>query len=135
MLRTKLPALVLVAVCTAGVVSCGGDESGSPAAGGDAAQRGAQLAKDRGCQACHKVEGNGIGPTWVGLYGSTVTLEDGSTVVADETYLHEAIADPSARRVAGYDVAMPDNSLTADEIDDVIAYIRSLVPSADGTTP
>ena len=91
-----------------------------------AVQRGEQLAKDRGCQSCHKLEGAGIGPTWVGLYGSTVTLDDGSTVVADDAYLHRSIEDPSAQKAAGFDVAMPQIALDPDEIDDLVAYIRSL---------
>ncbi len=131
MIRSRLPVLVLAGTVAFGVAACGGDDNGGDAAGagGDAAQRGAQLAKDKGCQSCHRLDGDGIGPTWVGLYGSTVTLVDGSTVVADDDYLHQAINDPSSQKVAGYDVAMPDNSLSADQIDDVIAYIRSL---ADG---
>ena len=63
-----------------------------------AVQRGEQLAKDRWLPACHKVEGAGIGPTWVGLYGSTVTLDDGTTVVVDDAYLHRSIEDPSAQK-------------------------------------
>ncbi len=146
MIRRSLPALLFVGAVALGVASCGGDDGGdagapsaTAASGGgvDAAavQRGEQLAKDRGCQSCHKLEGAGIGPTWVGLYGSTVTLEDGSTVVADDAYLHRSIEDPSAQKAEGFDVAMPQVDLDPDEIDDLVAYIRSLgAPAGSATT-
>ena len=44
----------------------------------------------------------GVGPKFVGLYGSQVTLDDGSTVVADDAYIRRSITDPDAQRVAGY---------------------------------
>jgi len=62
----------------------------------------------------------------VGLSGSEVELSDGTTVVADEAYLFESIRDPAARIVDGYSVQMPRNSLTDDEIDEIVAFIGSL---------
>ena len=147
MIGRRLPALLLIGALALGAASCGGDDGGDAggptagdvASGGDvdaaAVQRGAQLAKDRGCESCHKLEGAGIGPTWVGLYGSTVTLDDGSTVVADDAYLHRSIEDPSAQKAEGFDVAMPQIALDTDEIDDLVAYIRSLgAPAGSATT-
>ncbi len=70
---------------------------------------------------------NGIGPDWEGLYGSTVTLDDGSTLVADEAYLLESIVDPDAKKVDGYSIGMPVNDALSDEdIASIIAYIQSL---------
>ena len=147
MIRRSLPTLLFVGTLALGAAGCGGDDGGDAGApsttaatgggGVDAAavQRGQQLAKDRGCQSCHKIEGAGIGPTWVGLYGSTVTLDDGSTVVADDAYLHRSIEDPSAQKAEGFDVAMPQIALDPNEIDDLVAYIHSLgAPSGAVTT-
>jgi cytochrome c oxidase subunit 2 len=68
-----------------------------------------------------------IGPTWVGLYGSQVELNDGTTVTADETYLREAILDPSAKIISGYTKgSMPGISLTEEEVDSLVAYIKTL---------
>ena len=93
--------------------------------------RGQDIAKSNGCAQCHGSSGQGgVGPSWVGLYGSDVELEDGTIVVADDEYLARAISDPSADIVAGASVIMPSNGLSDDEIADVIAYIRDL-----STTP
>ena len=91
-------------------------------------ENGQHLAALHGCSSCHSPDGSKkIGPTWQGLYGSTVTLTDGSTVTADEAYLAESIKDPSARIVDGYTPgAMPTFKLTDAEIADLVAYIKSL---------
>ena len=73
-----------------------------------------------------------IGPAWAGSLGSEVELDDGTTTVVDEAYLSRAIADPSAEVRAGYDVSMPSNDLTEEEIDAVVAYIVELNAEASG---
>ena len=70
-----------------------------------------------------------------GLFGSSVELADGSTVIADREYLIESIKDPAAKQVAGYRLPMPTNRLTDDEIDQVIAYIEALATPSDGSNP
>ena len=97
----------------------------------DAATRGAALAQANGCLACHSVDGSeGIGPTWSGLFGSTVTLADGTTVTADNEYLEESIVDPNAKVVEGFQPSlMPQTfgtQLTEEQINDIIALIESL---------
>ena len=67
-----------------------------------------------------------MGPGWVGLAGSEVELSDGSFVVADDRYLFESIRDPGAKVVADFSVQMPRNSLSDAEIDEIVAFIRSL---------
>jgi mono/diheme cytochrome c family protein len=142
----RLPrAAAATALLVSVVAACGGDDEGSPpptsVAGGAAVQpaagaalspegaAGAQLAKESGCAGCHGADFSGsLGPSWVGLYRATVTLEDGSTVVADDGYLTTAIADPGAQRVAGYALAMPENGLAPEEVAQIVAYIRELSP-------
>lgn len=96
----------------------------------DPAARGAQLVRDYGCTACHAADKQKlVGPGWGGLYGSTVTLADGSEVVADDAYLREAIRASNAQVVAGYVAGiMPEyaNMLADDEIEAMAAHIRSL---------
>jgi cytochrome c oxidase subunit II len=128
--RRQLSTAVLT-VASAFLAACGSDDS----AGGDdgprlsaEAQRGADIAEDRGCESCHQSEG--LGPSWDGLYGSTVALVGGSTVVADDDYLAESISDPGAKLVEGYDIAMPPNELSDDEVASVVAYIRELGDSS-----
>jgi len=95
-----------------------------------AAAHGAELAEENGCTACHApTKEKLVGPGWGGLYGSTVKLADGSSVVADDAYLTEKILKPDATVVAGYEAGvMPSFAeiLDEDQIKDVVAYIRSL---------
>ncbi len=67
-----------------------------------------------------------MGPEWLDLAGSEVELEDGSVVVADEAYLRRSIQEPGAEIVAGYTTRMPQNSLSDEQIDAVVAYISEL---------
>ncbi len=106
----------------------GGGTAGAVAA--DPAVRGAQLAKEYGCTACHLPNRNRlVGPGWGGLYGSQVKLADGRMVTADDAYLIESIVKPSAKIVAGYTDDMPGSFgklLKESEISDIVAYIHSL---------
>ena len=86
------------------------------------------LTVKNGCVGCHSVDGgSGIGPTWFGLFGSKVSLTDGSTVVADEAYLTDSILNPKAKEVAGFSpTSMPQFTLTQAEIASIVAYIKTL---------
>ena len=90
--------------------------------------RGQALVVANGCAACHSINGAaGIGPTWFGLFGRTERLTDGSTVVADEEYIHESISAPQAKIVAGFEnQLMPTYNFTDEQIADIIAYIKTL---------
>lgn len=90
--------------------------------------RGQALVAANGCAACHSINGAaGIGPTWLGLFGRTETLTDGSTVVVDEDYIHESIEAPQAKIVAGFEnQLMPTYNFTDEQIADIIAYIKTL---------
>src|SRR5258708_31026287 len=92
------------------------------------AAEGEQLFQASGCSACHVDEGKGVGPSLVGLYGSQVALDDSSSALADDTYLHESILDPNRKIVAGYHGIMPTyrDQLTEDQVVQLIAYIKSL---------
>jgi len=104
-----------------------------PTPSGDApddpeAAAGQQLAAAN-CAGCHTVDGSdATGPTWLGLFGSEVTLEDGSTVTADEDYIRESILEPNARVHQGFPPIMPSfaGQLSDDEINQIIAYIATL---------
>jgi cytochrome c oxidase subunit 2 len=117
-------ATVLLLVAT----GCGGDDDGGGGAAlSPAAEEGRELTREAGCTACHGVDGQGgIGPGWVGSLGTEIELDDGTTVTVDEAYLTRAIADPSADVHTGFDVQMPENDLSGDEIASIVEYILSL---------
>ncbi len=120
-----------VAVLLAGLLfaseACmsGGDVSGGEP---DTSAAGEEIFVASGCRECHVEAGGAVAPRLEGLYGEEVRLEGGETVVADEAYLRESIVLPGARIVDGYQALMPEfqGILTADQVDAVISYIRSL---------
>jgi len=98
------------------------------AGAGSLAARGAQLFRSHGCSGCHDPKSAIHAPDLTGLYGTTVHLADGRTVVADERYLHDCIVLPAGQLVAGYPPVMPSFSgqLSEEELLALIAYIKSL---------
>ena len=89
---------------------------------------GKALVAQNGCGGCHSIDGSKlVGPTWRGLFGSQVKLSDGSVVTADEAYLIESIAKPSAKVVDGFpDHVMPIFNLTDAQIKNIASYIETL---------
>jgi cytochrome c oxidase subunit II len=91
-----------------------------------------------GCSGCHG--SNGVGgaqsgslvraPQLAGLYGSPVTLTNGTIVTADDRYIRDCILLPETVRVASYPPVMPSfaGQITEDELLKIIAYIESLGP-------
>jgi cytochrome c oxidase subunit 2 len=114
------------------------------------AERGAIWASNDyfACAGCHSTDGSVlVGPTWLGLYGREEQLEDGTTVVADEEYIHNSIIDPNSQIVSGFApgqmpanyeerFAIHESELGAntdtdpandvDIIEDIMAYIQTL---------
>jgi len=113
---------------------------GGAATGGQTlAQSGERLFSERACNTCHLPNGEGRGPSLVGLLGKTVKLEGGGSVVADESYVRESILNPAAKIVAGYSPQMPtfQGQLTEEQLLELIAYVRSLgaTAGAEGKKP
>ena len=104
----------------------GGPTPVSPVAAGQ------KLFTERNCVTCHYADSAGRGPVLNGLPGSTVLLQNGDSLVADDTYLHESILTPAARVVAGYQPIMPtyQGQLGEEDVGALIAYIKSLPPAA-----
>lgn len=120
MVRRSIPSLVALFVLAA----CGSD--GGPDLSPEA-EAGRDVMRSNGCSSCHGANGQGgVGPTFEGLYGAEVQLEDGSVVAADDAYLRESITDPGAKIVDGYGLPMPTNDLDDDEIDQIITFIAAL---------
>ena len=125
---------IVVAVMLCWLAACAPDTADELT--GDAAI-GRGVAQRSGCMACHGPRGEGgSGPKFIGLADSIVKLADGTSVVADDTYLAEATSKPAARTTAGY-ATMPANTLTPVEIAQIVSYIRALkgpTPTPIGST-
>jgi cytochrome c oxidase subunit 2 len=92
-------------------------------------EAGEKLYLQRGCPQCHSVDGKpSTGPTFAGLFGSSVALSGGGSVGVDEDYIRTSILEPSAQVVAGYEPVMPSfqGRLNDREIDAIIAYLKTL---------
>lgn len=93
-------------------------------------EQGKKLVSAKGCVSCHSVDGTvKLGPSFKGLYGSDVTLANGSQVKADENYLRESIFEPRARIVQGFEhIPMPTfkGQVTELEMSAIITYLKNL---------
>jgi cytochrome c oxidase subunit 2 len=92
------------------------------------AQQGADLFRAYGCSGCHLMDGSGVGPALIGVYGRPVHLADGSTVIADDKYIRDSILLPQSQVVAGYRPVMPSFQGILDEgqVQQLIDYVKSL---------
>ena len=100
----------------------GGNASDTPAAAG------AKLFQDFACSSCHRDDALAPAPQLKGLFGKTVQLQNGGTVVADESYIRESIVLPQAKIVNGFPPIMPtfQGLVSEEQLLQLIAYVRSL---------
>ncbi|MCK6511282.1 cytochrome c [Myxococcota bacterium] len=109
-------------------------------------EKGRQIFLQQGCNACHTVDGKrSVGPTMKGLYGSTLTLQDGRKLLVTEEVLRTAIVDPGRYLVQDYPPTMPTyrGRITEPDISALVAYLITLgvkkpikpVPSAPPAVP
>ena len=92
---------------------------------------GERLAKNNGCFGCHSLDGkDGVGTTWIGLYGSEKTLVSGEKIIVDDEYLYELIVNPNSQIVLGFPANVMGQNyseiFTGEEINNMIADIKSL---------
>ena len=93
-------------------------------------EEGGKLFASLACNTCHRADSGARGPNLAGLFGSKVTLADGSTLVGDAEYIRESVVTPSARIVAGYQPIMPtfQGAVTEEQLLQLVEYIKSLSP-------
>ncbi len=103
--------------------------------------QGKTIAESVGCVACHSSDGTTegkVGPTWRRLFGTKRTFIDGTSEVADETYIRDKILDPQQKRLKPGQIEMPSyrGVLGEQQIESLVLYIRSLsgrpMPRDDG---
>jgi cytochrome c oxidase subunit 2 len=90
---------------------------------------GEKLYNDKGCVACHSVDGSRkVGPTLKALFGRQTEFEEGAAVKADENYIRESILDPKAKTVKSYPAGvMPafQGQLSEEDLTALIEFIKS----------
>lgn len=90
--------------------------------------RGKALYASDGCSACHSLTGAaGVGPSLGGSAGRTVTLANGQTVTADDTYLQRSITDPDAQVVRGYRAGVMSAAIMGYDLSSKPGDVRALV--------
>jgi cytochrome c oxidase subunit 2 len=110
----------------------GGPPPESPVVAGE------KLFTDLNCITCHRPDNAGRGPVLVGIFGRSVKLASGDTVVADEAYVRESIVSPASKVVAGYQPVMPtfQGQVTEEQLLALVAYIQSLqIPTEGAPAP
>jgi cytochrome c oxidase subunit 2 len=101
------------------------------------------LFQQRGCVTCHSGLKDARGPDLKGVFGSAGRMVGGEEVIKDENYLFESILYSSKRIREDYTALMPSfaNQLSAEDVTNLIAYIKSLAgdqaetPAADSPAP
>lgn len=106
----------------------GGLPSPGAAPEGSLAAKGQQLFQALGCQICHQMDRQGIGPVLTGIFGTQVKLQGGEAIRADESYVRESILNPQAKITAGFQPLMPpfQGRVNEEEVMQLVAYIKSL---------
>ncbi|MFL6308164.1 MAG: cytochrome c oxidase subunit II [Candidatus Sulfotelmatobacter sp.] len=99
---------------------------------GSLAQQGQQLFEQNGCSTCHLLDSQGRCPILRGVYNKPVQLDDGRTVIADDSYIRESILDPNAKVVSGFQPNIMPNfkgQLNEEQVIQLIAFVKSLSPA------
>jgi cytochrome c oxidase subunit 2 len=101
---------------------------------GSLAARGQKLFQNLGCQTCHHLDRQGIGPVLVGLFGKQQRLQSGEMITVDESYIRESILNPQAKLTAGFQPLMPpfQGRVSEEELIQLIAYIKLLGQTGTG---
>lgn len=87
-------------------------------------ERGSQLFVSVGCNACHSLDADVtiVGPSMAGIADRAATR----TSLSADDYLRESINEPEAFIVPDFPNSMVIPKLDADQVDDLIAYIKTI---------
>jgi cytochrome c oxidase subunit 2 len=92
------------------------------------AQNGERLFASMGCNSCHSGNAAARGPNLAGVFGSKLTLNDGSQVLVNDAYLRDSILNPSQHVTAGFSPIMPtyQGQISEDGLIDLVEYIKTM---------
>jgi cytochrome c oxidase subunit 2 len=88
-----------------------------------------------GCASCHAGGPAQRGAKLENVFNTDVHLVGGAVVKADENYIRNSILNPASQIVEGFQPIMPTfkGQVTEDQLNSLIAYIKSLSPNAAGS--
>ena len=125
-----LVALLLLVGGIAGALKIAGSAPAGPSPVAELGDplRGRQVVLKYGCVQCHTDDGaRAQGPSFKGLFNSTVTYIDGSTGKIDEADVRLALKEPAAKVIEGFDPLMKAfPEMPEEEIVNLLAYLRSI---------
>ena len=129
--RRPLIGLTLMAIALG---ACAADDAASRPLSAEG-QRGRTTASDVGCATCHGASGSGgAAPGFLDMWGTEITLDDGTVVTYDAEYVTRAIRDPQAQTrpdVSKVPMAAYDASKVTDaQLAEILAFIEDLGPVA-----
>ena len=89
-----------------------------------------------GCASCHAGGPGQRGAKLEGVFNTDVHLVGGAVVKADENYIRNSILNPASQIVEGFQPIMPTfkGQVTEDQLNSLVAYIKSLSPNAGGSS-
>lgn len=92
------------------------------------AQNGERLFASMGCNSCHSGTAAARGPSLAGVYGSKLTLTNGSQVLVNDAYLRDSILNPSQHVTAGFAPIMPtyQGQISEDGLIDLVEFIKTM---------
>ena len=92
--------------------------------------RGKQIVQEKGCIACHTLDGTQlIAPSFKGLFGKKERVVRGGKVeevLVDEGYIKSSVQEPNAQIVEGFQPLMPPQSLSEEELQAVVQFLKEL---------
>jgi len=97
-------------------------------AAGSMAAMGAVRFREFGCGDCHGRNASVRAPRLEGLFGRSVLLQDGRTVIADERFIRDAVLLPNKDVPAGYEPTMPSfrGQIDEQQMLEIIEYVKSI---------
>ena len=125
-------ATALLCALPLALAACGGG-SGGDGGGVSPNATGEELYREYSCSSCHSLDGgDGTGPSFKGIAGTQVKLDDGSTVQRDRAYLERAIVEPDAQVVDGYNGGLMAASISGFDLPSRPEDVRKLVEFIEG---
>lgn len=115
------------------------------AAEGSLASQGEKYFHQFGCANCHHFDSQGRCPDLRNLYMRAVQLNNGQTIIADDSYIREKLFDPNLHVPWGFSPGVMPNFtgiISEEQVLAIVAYIKALgpqpgnqMPSSSGATP